>query len=141
MPRRRSTITDELFVRRHSWGYKLAKYDSDFRSYIGTPPELLDLIVRTNVVRSRYIRLLKNMGVINELQGLILDTLIDLRLEYLRQLNKAYFASVRAGEVTQLGMFLGAITASKKRRSRETEPEEAIIDDEIFASYPETEAE
>jgi len=138
MVRGKRTITDELFVRRHSWGYKLAKYDSDFSDYIGAPPEIIDMIVRIKIVKSRYLQLLKNLGILNELQTVILKTLLDIRLEYLTQMNKAYFASIRAGEVTQLGMFLGAI-ARRMKRGKSDLPEEAIIDGEIIASYPETE--
>ena len=134
MPRR-ATTTDELFTLRKSWGYLLAKTDPDIGDYVGAPQELMPMIVRIKIIKSKFIPLLRQLGVLNELQEILLSKLLEIRLEYLKQMNKAFFASLRAGELTQLGMFLA--TAIKTLQNREELPEEELPDGVIIAGEPE----
>lgn len=98
-------------LERKNWAYQLAEKDRDFRDYVGAPLDTIEEIVLINVAKKKLLPILKTKT--NLFQYALLDFFMELRKEYLIQLNKAFFAST-CGEMSKLGMFLACTGPEEK---------------------------
>ena len=94
-----------IMLERKNWAYQLAEKDQDFRDYVGAPTDIIEEIVLINVAKKKLLPILE--AKMNPFQYALFDFFMDLRKEYLIQLNKAFFAST-CGEMSKLGMFLAS---------------------------------
>jgi len=95
LPTKRSYNRDELLRYQVSWAEQIGAKDSDYRDYAGASEEVGLKLARIDTM----LHLLPKNN--------LLTMLLKLQRVYLIQVKKAIFATIKTGEISQLGFLKG----------------------------------